>query len=163
MNHIRTANRALQKCCSWICVALMVAMVVTVFIAVVFRYLFGLGFSWSDEMPRFFLLWLVYLGAAVVVADDDHIRITILDELLDNKGKKWLRFVQTIGLIVYAVLVVRYSLDTMSLQAHAVSASMRLPMQFVYSVFPIAGCLMLLHSVVNMLCTLTNRKEVDGE
>ena len=49
-------------------VLLLAAMVVMVFGNVVLRYLFDTGIDVSEELSRYFFVWLTFIGAVVVGA-----------------------------------------------------------------------------------------------
>jgi TRAP-type C4-dicarboxylate transport system permease small subunit len=51
----------------WICLGLMVALVVDVFLGVFSRYVLHATFQWYDEVARLCFVWMVFLGAAVAV------------------------------------------------------------------------------------------------
>ena len=51
-----------------VCIVLTIALFVIVIAAIVARYGFGQAVSWTEEVPRYLLIWISFLGAAVVRA-----------------------------------------------------------------------------------------------
>ena len=50
-----------------VCIVLAIALFTIVIVAVFFRYGFGQAVSWTEEVPRYLLIWVSFLGAAVCV------------------------------------------------------------------------------------------------
>jgi TRAP-type transport system small permease protein len=67
-----------------ICLA---AMVVLVFTNVVLRYLFNSGIATSEELSRWLLVWLTFLGAIVALRQHAHLGVDTLVRLLPPRGK----------------------------------------------------------------------------
>ena len=55
---------------------LMVLMVVCLMLQVVYRYVFGAGITWSEELSRIAFVWVIYLGMSLAAKDRHHIRVT---------------------------------------------------------------------------------------
>ena len=55
---------------------------VVVFLQVLFRYVLGMAVPWTEEAARYLNIWMVFLGGAVAVAWDAHLKVTFfLDRL----------------------------------------------------------------------------------
>jgi TRAP-type C4-dicarboxylate transport system permease small subunit len=67
--------------------ALMLGMVIMVFGNVVLRYVFNSGIVFSEEMSRFFFVWLTFIGAIVAVRDRAHLGMDGLVQKLPRAGK----------------------------------------------------------------------------
>lgn len=66
----------------------MVAMVFMVFGNVVLRYGFNSSLLISDEMSRYFFIWLTYIGAMVAMHEGGHLGVDTLIKHLPVLGKK---------------------------------------------------------------------------
>lgn len=67
---------------------LLAAMVVLVFGNVVLRYAFNSGITVSEELSRWFFIWLTFLGALVALREHAHIGIDALVRRLPLLGRK---------------------------------------------------------------------------
>ena len=67
-----------------ICLA---AMVVLVFTNVVMRYLFNSGIATSEELSRWLLVWLTFLGAIVALRQHAHLGVDTQVRALPPRGK----------------------------------------------------------------------------
>ena len=67
--------------------ALLLGMVVMVFGNVVLRYAFNSGITVSEELSRFFFVWLTFIGAIVAMRDGAHLGMDNLVARLSRRGK----------------------------------------------------------------------------
>src|SRR5215470_5324666 len=77
------------------------AMVVLVFTNVVLRYLFNSGIPTSEELSRWLLVWLTFLGAIVALKEHAHLGVDALVRALPPVGKR-VCFVLSYLLMLYA-------------------------------------------------------------
>src|SRR5438105_14121901 len=63
------------------------AMVVLVFSNVVLRYVFNSGIPTSEELSRWLLVWLTFLGAIVALRQHAHLGVDTLVRALPPRGK----------------------------------------------------------------------------
>lgn len=67
--------------------ALLLGMVLMVFGNVVLRYVFNSGIVISEELSRFFFVWMTFIGAIVAVRDRAHLGMDALVQRLPRAGK----------------------------------------------------------------------------
>ena len=76
-------------------------MVVLVFGNVVLRYGFNSGITISEELSRWLLVWLTFLGAIVAVREHAHLGVDTLVRMLPAGGKR-ICFIINYCLMLYA-------------------------------------------------------------
>jgi TRAP-type C4-dicarboxylate transport system permease small subunit len=76
-------------------------MVVLVFGNVVLRYGFNSGITVSEELSRWLLVWLTFLGAIVAVREHTHLGVDSLVRMLSPAGKR-ICFIINYCLMLYA-------------------------------------------------------------
>jgi TRAP-type C4-dicarboxylate transport system permease small subunit len=85
-----------------VAVALCLAvMVVLVFGNVVLRYVFNSGIATSEELSRWLLVWLTFLGAIVALRQHAHLGVDTLVRALPPRGR-FICFVLSYLLMLYA-------------------------------------------------------------
>jgi TRAP-type transport system small permease protein len=77
------------------------AMVVLVFSNVVLRYVFNSGIATSEELSRWLLVWLTFLGAIVALRQHAHLGVDTLIRALPPKGR-FACFLASYALMLYA-------------------------------------------------------------
>ncbi len=73
---------------------LLVAMVVIVFLNVVFRYGFNSGIRWSEEVSLVIVIWFTFIAMALGVKENLHISITLLPKKLPRVINDTLNFIK---------------------------------------------------------------------
>ena len=81
-------------------VFLLAGMVVMVFGNVVLRYLFDTGIDVSEELSRFFFVWLTFIGAVVVGRENAHLGVETLVSKLGDNGRKVCMILSDIFVII---------------------------------------------------------------
>ena len=68
-------------------VLLLVGMVAMVFTNVVLRYGFNSGINVSEEMSRYFFVWLTFIGAVVTFRENEHMGVETLVRRFGRRGR----------------------------------------------------------------------------
>ena len=76
-------------------------MVVLVFGNVVLRYVFNSGITVSEELSRWLMVWLTFLGAIVALREHSHLGVDTLVRALPPMGKR-ICFVLSSSLLLFA-------------------------------------------------------------
>jgi TRAP-type C4-dicarboxylate transport system permease small subunit len=140
-------------------VTLFAVLTIAVFAQVVARYVFNQPPTWTEELARFCQVWIILLASSICVRKGSHLAVDYLGPVL-APGVRRAVAVLTGGLIaIYSAVVVIWGVRLMVIGWVQTSPAMQLNMGFVYLVFPVAGGLMLVESI---LATRQRLAEVDG-
>jgi TRAP-type C4-dicarboxylate transport system permease small subunit len=140
------------KAAAALCLAVMV---VLVFGNVVLRYAFNSGIAISEELSRWLLVWLTFLGAIVALREHAHLGVDALVRALPPRGRLAC-FVASYALMLYADALLtlgswKQAVITFADTAPASGISVGL---FFYSsglVFGISAAVILLYDLVRVL------------
>ena len=138
----------------YLLIILMWLMVVDVVWQVASRYLLGAPSVFTDELAGFLLIWVGLFGAAYASGKGQHLAIDILPQKLSAKNKVKLdRFINLlIILFALTVMVIGGSnLVYLTFILEQRSASLGVPLGFVYITVPISGILIVYYSLDNIL------------
>jgi TRAP-type transport system small permease protein len=80
-------DRGITRLIEWVLIALLAGMVVMVFTNVVLRYGFNTGINFSEEMARFFFVWLTFVGAVITFREHGHIGVETLVKMFGRRGR----------------------------------------------------------------------------
>jgi TRAP-type C4-dicarboxylate transport system permease small subunit len=148
MNLRNRVDRAVR----FLLVVLMSAIVIDVLMQVFSRYLFGAPLGFTDELASFLLIWLGLLGSAYATGEKQHLAIDLLAMRVSPTRQRRLEVIVTALVVVFAltVLIVGGSwLVYTSFLFGQRSASLQLPLGYVYLILPIAGGLIAYYSLDN--------------
>lgn len=137
----------LNKFIKWILIILFFLLVVVVFLQVLFRFVLEQPLAWTEELSRYLLVWITFLGAGYGMSIKAHPSIEILFEKAGPSLKKVLNVVTTILIIFFFWQVIINSFEFIGRSMAQTSPVLRLPMGLVYTVIPISSVLF----VINLL------------
>jgi len=142
--------RRLTRFVEWMLTVLSILIFVVVFLQVLFRYLLRQPLFWSEELPRYLLIWMCFLAAAVAQKHDAHINITLCLTPLSTRARQVLKIL-TDAIILAFLWIITYSGGLVtSITAHHRSTALQLPMGFVYAALPVGAILMSLYLVLQI-------------
>ena len=75
---------------------------------VIMRYIFNSPTVWVNEISRFLQIWATYLALTYTFHKKEFIRITVLYERLNKKGKKILDFISDIFILTFSLFVLYF-------------------------------------------------------
>lgn len=58
-----------------------------VFSNVIARYFFGASFAWSEELSRYIIVWVTFIGMSSCARHDAHVKVDLLANILKGKSK----------------------------------------------------------------------------
>lgn len=143
---IHKLSDILDKLMEVVIVFMLGAMVVITGAQIVFRIFFT-SLAWSEEATRYLLIWSTLLGAGCVYKHAGHISITLLQDLLPEKAKDVIQILIHGLCILLFALIVFYGIKYFGKQGKQLSATMRLPMKYVYTCIPLGAGIMIVHGV----------------
>lgn len=151
------ARRIVDKVLSILVIAVMSILVVDVVWNVASRYLLKAPSSFSVELARYLLIWVGMLGAAYTSGKKEHIAIELLPQKLQKKNPAKKRrldhFINIlISLFALLVLVIGGSrLVYITLMMEQVSATLQIPLGYVYLCLPVSGILIMFYAINEMV------------
>ena len=61
------------------------------------RYFFNAPTIWAEELARLFMVWAVFAGSSSLIASNNHIRVSVLIDLLGSRARK----LQELGMLLF--------------------------------------------------------------
>jgi TRAP-type transport system small permease protein len=97
------AESTLAAANGWLLMALMAAMAALVIANVFARYVFNHSFVWAEELSRYMMVWVGFLGSGLVLRLGAHIAVEVLQDALPRRLAQGLR---AVALLVLAVTLI---------------------------------------------------------
>lgn len=121
-----------------------VVMVVSTLTQVICRYLLEFSLPWVDELARYCLVWMVFVGMVLTLVRGQHVTV---DLMLDRYSIRFRPFALTIIDLATSglFLVLLYGgVLLMQLTAGQTTSGLGMPKYMVYAALPIGALLMLI-------------------
>lgn len=134
-----------------VCIVLATALFVIVIAAIVFRYGFGQAVSWTEEVPRYLLIWISFLAAASCVLRREHVGFDVLFYALPKNARKALGFFLSLLVFGFGWVLFRYGITFVQDFGSDLMETIPYTNYWYYPAMPISGFLIMLFSVKIMI------------
>lgn len=106
--------------------------------------------SWTEEVVRFLLIWITFLGAALAYQQGRHIAVMVLCDNLPPALRRIVSGAAVLVTIAFLLTLVKIGWQYMNMQSFQKSPSLRLSMTYVYAVMPFAALIMAGLSLIDL-------------
>ena len=124
-----------------LCAATIVAVVTT---EVILRYVFSHSLIFTEELSRYLMVWIVFLGSALAVRDGSHININFLTKRFNRRNQSWLRLAAYILTLVFLVFVVVEGIKILPQQLYQMCITIDISLFYFYLAIPVGSILMII-------------------
>lgn len=135
---------------------LLAVIVLLIFGNVFMRYVMNASLSWGEELTLWLFVWFVWIGVSYAFHTGDHVRITVLRDLLNERARLFADVV--ISLLVLAFLLMLtiecVKLIRMPFVASQNSVVLGLPIPILYASAPVGAALSAVRVVQHLIRTL---------
>ncbi len=160
---MQTFDNWLLRFNRWLLILMLAAMSLMVFANVALRFLTDESILWVEEVSRYLMIWLTFLGAGLVLRYGGHIGIDTLQDSLPRHAAKVraIVFVLLLGFFIFMVWIgTRYAMLTWN----QITPVMQIPVGIVYLAMPIGFALLIVHLLLMARPFITKREFiVDAE
>ena len=133
------------------------------FLQVLTRYVFFYSIVWSEEVTRYLMVWLTFIGAALAISKQDHINIDMFTSFFKKKTGRDFRVVLNFIIFVFSIGC-SYFGAKLIMKTYAMgqlTEATRVPMYLIYVVMEVAILLMAFHAFVRLIDRRTTQDNKD--
>ena len=154
---MRSLERLSDALNHWIEVLLFglgISMAFIVATQVFFRYALNQSLFWSEELARFLLVWLTFLGATVAYRRKVHPGIDILYARMPPVLQKASVIMTHLASMALFAVMVFYGIQFAYFVRLQISPALYLPKWIVLSIIPLSGLVLMVHGALFLLAAL---------
>jgi TRAP-type C4-dicarboxylate transport system permease small subunit len=148
----------LSNIISGITIVSLIAIVITVFVAVVLRYGFNIALIFSYDISTILFGWLVFLGLFIAERDGAHMGIDIITSLKPSPMRTALILLKQ-GILLGVALYLTWIGAMLVLRTGTQIPSLRISVRWLYAALPIGFGLLSLAYLLQLVRTLRPRSE----
>jgi C4-dicarboxylate transporter DctQ subunit len=134
--------------------ALIVTIVTT---EVILRYVFKHSLIFTEELSRYLMVWIVFLGGALAVRDEAHIRINILVKRLNRTLSKAVRLLAHGLVLIFLVIIAVEGFRILPDQLRQMCITIDVSLFYFYLAIPVGAILMIVYLLPVIKATLAER------
>jgi len=133
-----------------LCALLVVAMVVLLFIQVVGRYAFANPPDWTEELARMVFVYLTFVGGALAIVRNAHLRIESFHSRLSPRSKMSLDIALAMVGVIFLVTTLYFSIGLLGRLSHQPMSSVPISKAFMFAAVPVGCALMLVYELLRI-------------
>lgn len=152
MIYFNKALDYLEKLIRLFLIVAMIAMCTVTIVEVGRRYFLGLSFPWAEELVRFLLIWVSFLGASIAWRRKGMVFFNLLRDNLSPRPRAFLDLAVNIISLVLMMFIFKLGLDYALKPAifRQMSTGLHLSMAWVYIAIPTGFGCMILFTIGNL-------------
>ena len=151
-------SNKLNKGAEYLLMLLMITISLLIFTQVIFRYVFNYSLYWSEELGRYTLIWITFLGASVGFKRKAHVGVDFLYNAFNNRAKMFLTILTDILLLGLSLILCIYGTRLAKFVHIQTSAALLIPMSIPFASIAVGGFLTSVHSFSSLIDNISNLK-----
>ena len=161
MEALATIRKVMNTAIKFICIVLFAFMVLIGTYQILVRYIFNSPSTVSEELLTYSFTWMSLFAASYVFGKRDHMRMGFVADKLSPDKLKVLNIILEVITIAFSSIVMVYGgISITKLSMTQKTASLGIPMGYIYLVIPISGILIVIYSVLNIIDLARKGEEV---
>jgi len=143
--HVKRIERAFVTLNGWALILMLSGMALVVGANITLRYLTSHSLPWADEVARYLMIWLTFIGAGLILRIGGHVAISNLQDVLPTTGQKVLRAVIVLILLGFFGYMVFVGWQYAQRMQYQMTPALRLPFLYIYAAMPVGFALLIVH------------------
>lgn len=131
---LRKINYSLIRRIMVIC---MVVISCALILQVTSRFIFHQQVAWADELARYLLVWMVFLGSGIAIQNSDLLGIEAVANIVPRKINRIFSIISYFVQVAYLSVAVYYGLKFSLIMVNQMSPLLPIPMLFAYGCIPV--------------------------
>ena len=150
MENMHKVRAGIMRILGIVIICLFAMMTVIGTYQIVTRYFFNRPSTVSEELLTYSFTWMALLASAYVFGKRDHMRMGFLADKITGPARKCLEIAIDLLTFAFAGVVMVYGgISITKLTMIQTTASLRVPMGYIYVIVPVTGLLIMLFSLMN--------------
>lgn len=162
-NVIEKVSTVSDRAAQFLVMALMVGISLLTFAQVIFRYFLNYSLYWSEELARYVLMWITFIGASIGFKHKAHMGIDFIVRRLGADGRKVMALIIDVVTGIMAIVMLLWGYQLAMFVSMQFSPALFLPMTVPYISIALGGLLTLLHSLAFIVTDVKTLRGRGGE
>lgn len=138
---IESVGRRVNRVVEWLCAGLVAAMVLVVWLGVIGRYFTEGGFSWSEELARYLMIWAALLAVSCAAWWREHVGLDLLSGRLPPGPRRVLKLAIDATCVGFFAFMCVYGIDMVAEGRSQYSTLFGITMQWPFAAVPVSSAL----------------------
>ncbi|PIC73381.1 TRAP transporter small permease [Sporosarcina sp. P17b] len=144
------AMEKLNKFIGYVLALFLSVMVIVIFYQVFSRFVMGSSTSWSEELARILMVYIILMGSAIALGRGQLLAIEVLPDILKGNAKLMLSIITNGFSAIFCVILVFYGYGLALNVADQTLPGLGVSMFWMYFAMPFGGLLILMNAGFNI-------------
>lgn len=153
----------INRIVGYILAAMLGIMSILIIVQIFTRFVIEYPLHWTEELARYLMVYLVFLGAAIALRNNRLIAIEALTQALSPFLQRVLKIVVMAFTIGFAIILIVQGFEIVQAISMQKSAGLRIPMSIPYLAIPIGAILMVINAFAVLFDPNNVTEEGEGE
>ena len=129
----------------------LLAMTFIVLIQVFFRFVLNNALPWPEEISRYLMIWMTFLGSGIACKYEEHIGVNFIRNRIQKKYQFFIQFIISCCILIFLAFCIWKGILLLKFTFNQISPAAQISMAWPYASVPIGCAIMFIH-VFNSLC-----------
>lgn len=125
---------------------------VVVMANVIARYTDWFHVPWTEDVVKVLFLWIIFLGGAIAVKHDAHVRMAMLSDRMATRwrmGRLWMRVIRWSPMAMGLILLV-LGVQVVEISVHRQLTALQVTSAYFMTIVPASGALMIIYGLAGL-------------
>lgn len=147
LSALRLGIDGFNRAIGWLLALLLLVMTALIFWQFFARFVVGKPLFFSEEIARFAMIWLTFIGAGYAYRKGLLISVDLVLEYAGPRLARWMRVVIILCSLSFALILVYYGFDLVDRVSGQIAPSTRVSMMWPYLAVPLGGLVIIVNSL----------------
>ncbi|ARD49058.1 TRAP transporter small permease [Sporosarcina sp. P33] len=134
---------------------------IQVLVRFVFTYFdFNVSVPWTEEIARYIMIWVVFLGAALSMRKDNMIQLDPLVNAMSVKSGKIVKIASLVTTAIFFIIIIVLGYDYVMRGMEQMSPVLQIPMGIAFLSIPFGAIVMVLNIIAIMVESKMMKKDI---
>lgn len=124
-------------------------MLIFVVLQIIMRYVFNAPLVWSEELARYCMFFMIFIGCMIAMKDNDHLKVDIVINALPKRAKAVVNIINKLISFVFLVILIwfgfKFAFNNINIRSSIVT---QIRMGLVYMIIPLCSIGMLIYLII---------------
>lgn len=146
----------------WIAAVLLVVVVAVTLLQIVLRYVFNSPLIWSEELVKFLIVWIAFIGAGAVCFDGRHLNVDVFFKLMPEGMRAAVRWINAAISVGFLAILAWTSLTLVKIEMMQELSSIPLTLGHLRLAATFGAALMIAGIAARMIYLRPRRRRADA-
>ncbi len=140
-----------EKAVYYTLVVMMIVMTLTVIVQVFLRYVFSFSLSWSEEVARYLMIWVAFLGGSLALQKGLHIGVELFLVRVSSRTRRWVSILSKTFILIFLIYLTIGGIKITWAVRDQSSPALLFSMAYAYLSAPVGGFFMAIQAIHSLI------------